>query len=342
MLHILLMILKIIGMVLLVILGVLLTVILLVLLVPVRYRLQGGYQDSPSGSVRVTWLLRALSVLVTYDGGLEAVAKVLGFPVFRLKKDSPEEETGEEPDFEDGNVDGGEEPLSGDESQNIGKEPTFEDVNPDGGEEPLSGDERLDFESGDRETEKEPAFEGRDRNAGEETPGESFIGTVEPAEEVEPPAAEETEEDKDLFEKIEYLFSTVCDKLNIANEKRIQLMNLFKHPSTQHTIHLLLRQVKKIILHVIPRKVKGDLTIGFEDPSTTGQVLAACSVLYAWYGDSLMITPDFEEGKLKGQLDMKGRIRIGALALCAVRVLIDRQFWATLKRVRKFQMNGGI
>ena len=65
MLHILLLILKIIGIVLLVILGLLLAAVLLVLLVPLRYRLEGSWHGEPAGKVRVTWLLHAVSVLAS-------------------------------------------------------------------------------------------------------------------------------------------------------------------------------------------------------------------------------------------------------------------------------------
>ena len=82
MLHILLFILKIIGIVLLAALGLLLAALLLVLLVPVRYRLDGSWHGSPAGKVRVTWLLHAVSVLVSYENGLEIGAKLLGFSVF--------------------------------------------------------------------------------------------------------------------------------------------------------------------------------------------------------------------------------------------------------------------
>ena len=81
MLHILLLILKIIGIVLLVILGFLLAAVLLVLLVPLRYRLDGSWHGGPAGQVRVTWLLHAVSVLAAYENGLDITAKLFGFTV---------------------------------------------------------------------------------------------------------------------------------------------------------------------------------------------------------------------------------------------------------------------
>ena len=61
MIHILLMILKIIGIILLVILGLLLFVLLVVLFVPVRYKLEGAWHGKPEGVLRAGWFLHILS-----------------------------------------------------------------------------------------------------------------------------------------------------------------------------------------------------------------------------------------------------------------------------------------
>ena len=55
--HIVLLILKILGILLLVLLGLLLLVLLAVLFVPVRYQLQGMWKEDKWASVKVSWLL---------------------------------------------------------------------------------------------------------------------------------------------------------------------------------------------------------------------------------------------------------------------------------------------
>lgn len=341
--HILLMILKIIGIILLVILGLLLAVILLVLLVPVRYRVQGSYKESPAGMVRVTWLLHALSALATYDGGLDVVVKVLGIQLFRLQNPGGEEDA----ETTEGETEG--EPAR---PERESSEPAEES----GGEspEPAKEPERPEGES--PEPVKEPEAPGQEHTlppAGKEPAFEDGQPAQQPEDEqtVQPPDGEEEEavqamsadgDESSIFEKAEDLFDTLCDKLNLVNEKRLWLTKFLENSSTQHTLGLLWRQLKKIILHVIPTKASGSATLGFDDPATTGQVLAACSVLYALYGDSIVITPDFERSVLEGDLDLQGRIRAGTIAFCAVRVLLDREFWVTLKRIKKYRENGGI
>ena len=96
MLHILLTILKILGILILVILGVLLTVIAVVLFVPIRYQGDVSFDGKPKAGVLVSWLLRIIRIRVNYDEeGLNILAKILWFKVFEQtpeKDDSQSEE----------------------------------------------------------------------------------------------------------------------------------------------------------------------------------------------------------------------------------------------------------
>ena len=80
MIHILLVILKIIGIVLLVILGLLLGILLAVLFIPVRYKAEGSYHGQLLLSVCATWFFHILAFRAVYEGeGLVCSLKVLSF-----------------------------------------------------------------------------------------------------------------------------------------------------------------------------------------------------------------------------------------------------------------------
>lgn len=68
MLHIVLVLLKIIGIILASILGLLLLVILLVLLVPIRYRLNADNQEELKAEAKISWLLRLIYIRAYYSG----------------------------------------------------------------------------------------------------------------------------------------------------------------------------------------------------------------------------------------------------------------------------------
>ena len=72
----------------------------------------------------------------------------------------------------------------------------------------------------------------------------------------------------------------------------------------------MLEKVKKIIVHVLPKKIVGYFKFGFEDPSVTGQVLEILAVFYPLYKDDFKIIPMFYDEIIEVDISFKGRLRI--------------------------------
>ena len=91
MVHILLMILKIIGILLLIILAIALVLVLAVLFVPLRYRLKADYHGTPRGYTRVSWLLSLLTYRAEYgQSGLVQKVRICGICLWRSDKSREE------------------------------------------------------------------------------------------------------------------------------------------------------------------------------------------------------------------------------------------------------------
>lgn len=80
-----------------------------------------------------------------------------------------------------------------------------------------------------------------------------------------------------------------------------------------------------------PKKIRGYLRFGLEDPADTGLLLAAAAVVYGRYGDSVQILPDFEQKILEGDLEIQGSLRFGA-ALRMVAALLTHKDFKTLAK----------
>lgn len=96
MLHILLLILKIIGIIILVLLGLLLLAVCCILFVPVRYRAHAHYDETAGAQAKISWLLRLIYLkaeLAPETEGFHLVLKILGITFFdnqKPKKKKPE------------------------------------------------------------------------------------------------------------------------------------------------------------------------------------------------------------------------------------------------------------
>lgn len=310
MLHIILLILKIIGIVVLVLLGLLLTALFLVLFVPIRYRVRGSYHGKSQGLVKITWLLHIVSVTVSYDEDFVIIARIFGFPVMKpgLKA---EEETEDfvvqamETTAEDSKTSAGK-LLKDMEISEEKKQPWTET---------RRGDKK---QEADRPT-QEPGPASHQRC--ESTVKSSLFSRL-----------------LAIFSKLRFSFSHICDRLkktaeNIT-EKKDGIQEWITNEENKKTVRLLFRQTKKLILHILPRKGKGNVVFGFEDPYITGQVLTYLSVVYPFCHRHLEFLPIFDCDRLvlEADGDFRGRIRLGALLAIAVRVLLNKNFRVILKR----------
>lgn len=324
MLPILLMILKIIGIVILALLGLVLAILLLVLLVPVRYGLWGSYYGRVQGTVKVTWLLHALSLRVTYEDGFDMAVKVLGKRVFQktegagealedVKDELKEGARKTEEIMEDG--------LSVDFVEAAEEEPEIEPQAPENdGTKPEQEDNRLKTEEEETEEEygedpnnpkQKKRRKERRRKKGTGCEGRGL---------------------KEKFLKLKESVTDTCTRLEGYKEKAVLFWN---DERNQKTIKIIISQMKAIIRHILPRKLRGKAAFGFDDPATTGKALWAFSAAYAWYGDSLEIIPVFDRSILEMEVSLKGRIQAGVIAARCLWVLLNKNFrrlaWSLLK-----------
>lgn len=101
----------------------------------------------------------------------------------------------------------------------------------------------------------------------------------------------------------------------------LEFWNLEVHRRARAAIYKELRYLWK---KSRPRRIEGQLHFGFEDPSVTGMCMGALSVLYAWYPKKFQLLPDFEREVLEGDILIKGRIRLYIAVLILWRVWFNK------------------
>ncbi len=333
MLPILLTILKIAGLAVLALLGLVMAVLLIILVVPVRYSLSGSFHERLRAKAKITWLFHGVSVIVTYDDELDIAVRLLGKRLFQEKAHKEEleekwedleedleenleekwqelEEEWEVP--EDGKVDEKETPKAGQAQSGGGRADAPRPGKPD--KETRPPDRQKEAKGGQRQTKSRKTGQDRteDLHSGRgsaDAPGR-FLRTM------------------DLLK----------EKWNQLSEYKDRICTFVNDPENQQTGKLIFRQVKKMIRHVLPTKAQGKVVFGFDDPALTGKVLSGLSILYAWYGDKLQITPVFDQKILEGEGSLRGRLRLGTMAALAVRVFFNKNF---RRLIRRFLRSGG-
>lgn len=133
------------------------------------------------------------------------------------------------------------------------------------------------------------------------------------------------------FEKIKCTIIKICDKIKSIWETKEKVTAFLTDDVHVEAFKIVKNEIGILARHLRPRRIKGFVKFGFEDPYRTGQVLAGLSILYPFYGENVEIYPDFEKKILEGDLYIKGHIRMVHLMAMLWRLFFNRYIRKTYR-----------
>ena len=332
MLQILFLIIKIIGIILAALLGLALLILLLVLFVPVRYRAYGIRSSRECRAEgRVSWLLRLLSISFSFqDGELEIRVKLLGFTILDPLK---EEEAFREP------VQRKTEQSAGKEEETAGEDSEREEVpaEENAGEADASGSFEA-SQADEAETSAQPASE-RDAEAAAELENEAsegrFFGLLRDLRRFFRAVIRFFRKIPRKLKNLKCTFQRFCDKIKRMVKRYREMKAFALDERTKAAVSLVWKQAGILLGQALPRKIRGRLHFGTEDPALTGQILGAIGIFYPLFMDNVKVEPDFEKPALEGELSLKGRLRIVTVLRIAWRLYRDKNVRYVYRRLNR-------
>ena len=337
-------ILKILGIILLCILGLLLLILLLVLFVPIRYRVQGQFtEEAKNADVKVRWLFFRFLGSYVHGEGFEGRAKVGFITVKRIGGDGEEppphekkkkKSSSAEPEGAPGAEETPAEPVGQEET---GTQPVAEQASETAVEtsvasgesetaettETAEAPEDLEiFGDGQPEKKQETKQERKERKKREKAEAKAR----KEAKKREPKPEKPPEER--LWYKIEQFYTKM-------EKKKSHIEQFLEREATKRTIERAKKLIVKVLKHLKPRKGEIFLHVGFGSAADTGMLLGKIAWLYPVYGKWLFIEPDFYNKVIEAQGSIKGRIRIGSLAIPALIFYLRKDTRRTIKLAKK-------
>ena len=302
--HILLLVLKIIGIALLVILGLLLVLILLLLFVPFCYRAEGSYYDNkPYVMVRVRYLFPLLSVFVKYqEENLEGKAKLFGFTVYDFFPSDEEQEKSEQKKAKKSKKAKKTKEPNKDNVESLPEQKTVTEIKPQ-----LQTEENVKTDA-EPEEEKKTLWEKI----------QIFFRTLK-------------EKILSLIQKLK----DIRDKGIEIKEKISYYCEIWQREETQRAFQTAKKTLYKVWKSIRPKKGLVKFHFGTGDPGSTGQMCGYLGMLYPFIGKYVMIEPDFENKIYEGDFYFKGRITLFVFLRAAWTILFDKD----IKVLRKILMN---
>ena len=330
MLHIIIFILKIIGILLLVILGLILLLVSSVLFVPITYKVRAERKD---GVIQVRavagWMFRLLSVHYRLHTSQEPMqllqGRILGIPVWKPlepKKEKPKK------------------------TEKKSKEKQ-------------SKPKQMEAKQLEQKAEVKSSDKAKERLKKDLTPGTAVATIPQPESEV---SRQEQPQDKQaqtkpprqsILKKLLYAIRRIYGKITVIGRGLFSLVVKLLHmpEKASETIGTLTdfwnleenvkaresiwRELKFLWKHSRPRKADLTLHFGFEDPSWTGQCMGVLSILNVWYPGRIFLKPEFEQEIFEGTLYIKGHMMLAVPLLSIFRLWRDENVMKMYRRFRQ-------
>ena len=292
MIGILLTILKVIGIIILILIALALITVLTVLFIPVRYRGKIRFKEVPDIDLSVTWFFKFLNISLKFKDELNISAKVAWFFTIFSNKEELQDENISAP-----NNRGGKDTSEKESSKKGLLQSTF-------------------YKKGDKLKEvKAGKFKSKDKTSDYAK------------------AAELDKQEKKHSKAIRKAKSKKADKKSKGLPEKISdkikdIHYIITNDDNKYIFAKMLEKIKKLIDHVLPKKIEGYFKFGFDDPSVTGQVLEVFAIFYPLYKDDFKIIPMFYDEIIEADISFKGRLRLIYAAY------IGLILWLNKKKIR--------
>lgn len=322
MLTILLGILKVIGILLLIFLGIILLIVLLLLFCPVRYRGSAGKEETEKVKARidVTWLFHLLHIsVIVNELNPEVSVRILGISPeslgklinrFRHKKAAPEKQAINQPENTQKNT------ADSPEIAEAAKKESSPSSNG-------TADKSV---TDSQKSVEEPLVHVEDNGIKKKTDRMSLLIV----------------RTKTFLKKLLHLPVHLKDGLKqgirkgkIAAEKISEWKAFVSGQEFREALSLVLGKFFRLIRHILPGKLSGEINFGLSDPADTGMILVFIAPFYPLYGECVQVIPDFQEKRFSFSLTFKGRIYGFMLLYVALRLFLDRNVQIIIRKIRK-------
>lgn len=326
MLHIILLILKIIGIIIAVILGLAVALLLIVLFVPVRYVIDAGCHDKKlKAHVKVTWIMHIFRGVISYDEELFYSIKALWFNIYSSDAESKKEKRPKkntENNTKEKNTKNKHIDAIEDKTDNAVSKDKQDSVDETGLEEADCIQKKLSLEKSHDEVKESDEKSTIEENGKLHT----LVNKI-----------------KNVYYKIKAFIRRAIDTVKAALNKSQAAADTIKHKYTEirnkvtdpeniEFVRFLWTQIKAVMNIIKPAKYNVNIRYGFEDSATTGWVAVRLAVLYGLMGMDVSIIPDFDNSIFEGDIYMKGRFNLYSFLIIGVRLYRNKSFRKLINR----------
>lgn len=321
MLHILLLILKIVGIIIAILIRCILLSLCLALFIPVHYRVElkrteGEGCPPIEVKAKVTWLLHFINIRALYPSDIYLRVRILFFTLFRMPEKNKREKKKKS--------------VKSENRKQKKSEQDESDIDKSEGQEDKS-------KKTENLKEVQKPEENKDGVENRKSEAKTVEITGEETQYTKEKISLKSRIDKilSLFKNIWYTIKGICDKIKEILENIEYYLEIIKSDTFKQAFSLCKGELGTIFNYVKPRKFMADLIIGMDDPAVTGQILSYYGILYPLIGNNVTVTGDFDRKRIEGSVFFKGRIKLFTFLKAVIRIYFSKDIKKLLKLFKK-------
>jgi hypothetical protein len=331
--------LKVIGIILGSLLGLLLVLILMILFLPVRYLGDGFRNRQEMGlQIKLRWLFGLVRVSYCYPQPGNWIVKVLCFTVYKSgggtspgkpQKTNTSKRTKKRKQKEDSPINRGNDQQIEFDSLDL---PTQSENTPDENTYRIqkSTNNKESAGSGELVLINESVDTDELAQGGESTGSNNSAGSDKSSSSGDPTGSDESMGNK--------LIAFVMKWLAFFQKKLSDgeyYLNLLREDETRLLFLQTKDRLRNVIRSISPRKLKANIQFGTGAPDTTGMAYGVCSMLYPYFGKYIIITPNFDEAMLVGDVSLSGRAVGWVIIVSVLKISFDKGIRRFLKKWKR-------
>ena len=135
----------------------------------------------------------------------------------------------------------------------------------------------------------------------------------------------------DLFRKVSDAVKKIFAAVRSGKEKAVLVKEFVFGSECLDFVCVVRDNVLHLWRHIKPKLLRINMTIGFDDPAVTGQVLGVIAAFCGAAGMMPCVTPEFEKQIFESDIEIKGRVTVFVL----LKILIKVYFCEELKEFKK-------
>lgn len=126
----------------------------------------------------------------------------------------------------------------------------------------------------------------------------------------------------------------LIEKLKEINKKKESLLKVYHSKRFELAKKDAFSYGRELLMVIRPKKLKGFIRFGMEDPADTGEVLGVAAMFLSLYDGFLTVYPDFEQACFEGNLQGSGKIRLFYVVRLILKVMFNKNLIKVTKKVQ--------